>query len=1086
MFTDMVGWSALAQREERLALTLLEEHRTILRPIFTRFGGREVKTVGDGFLVEFDSALAATESGIEIQKSLVQRNSRSEPPAIELRIGIHVGDVLHREGDLLGDAVNIASRIEPLAEAGGICLTGPVADQVTNKIPYRLLPLEHAFLKNIDTPILVYEVDLPWHAPPAARVTPWTDRTTELGLLRRLLGAVTQGEGQVIAIGGDSGIGKSRLAEEVFRRAGPTAFRVLRARGFQGVGDVPYSVWAETCLEYVREIPDLLLYKVCANCSVEVAQIVPQLAQRLGTVPVHPTSAPVPSQLTLFAGMVQFFQNVAREGPLAIVIDDLQWADPGSLRLLEYLAHHLQGHRIAILLTYRDTDLAEGDLLADLLSELRRSRLVTSLSLKRFDSEDGSRLASAILGATDLPREVTEPILEKAGGNPFFVEELLRSLVEEGDLVRTSDGWRRRSATEIEIPASVRDVVLRRVRRAGDETIEVLAIASVVGSTFRFDWLRRVSGLESERLLLLLERALRARLLREREPSPGEVVYEFVDEQIRDVLYAGLSKIRRQRYHLEVAHVLQGIPGGNAPEAASELARHYRLGGNLAEALRCAQTAAEFAASVYDHEGAVRSLDIALAAQPTPALRAHLLEQRGEELVALGHPEMASEAWEAAIQVFDTASDRKRAADLHRRLGYLQRQFFQRNELALRELVRAREILETEPEGPELASLFGDLADLYWYDGQISQARDMCEKALELAGRVNAHEVEGWVYLLLAALVPPAEKNRTFEYLEKMRDIGERYDLPEVFVGALHNLSVAHMQIQGNWEQAVRTLDEGIGFARKVRSVPFEMTLRTRFLPYVLVHAGQLDRAAELAQEMLAYMARYTPTPEPLDLFVLGRVAAIRGDLAGAESHLSKALEVLDTSPDWSVRLLCLGTLAWIREAQGKGEEAVPLYRQARELAQRVGESALFGQLYSSILLGLVTTGLEGTESDRSQAEARSRELSALAEAMDEDLIRAYAQHAEGRVRSHAGDLISAARALETSARLWEKVGWPVEYLRVLQDLGSAYEARGEYALALETHTRAREIASRLGASNDVHRLEGQIRDVKAKARGTA
>ena len=135
MFTDIVGFSALTQHDEPAALRMLEEHRGILRPIFPRFGGRAVKTIGDAFLVEFGSALEATECAIEAQRLLFERNRNRPQDKIEIRIGIHVGDVVHLEQDVYGDAVNIASRIEPLAEPSGICITGPVQEQVANKLP---------------------------------------------------------------------------------------------------------------------------------------------------------------------------------------------------------------------------------------------------------------------------------------------------------------------------------------------------------------------------------------------------------------------------------------------------------------------------------------------------------------------------------------------------------------------------------------------------------------------------------------------------------------------------------------------------------------------------------------------------------------------------------------------------------------------------------------------------------------------------------------------------------------------------------------------------------------------------------------
>ena len=179
MFTDMVGYSALSQRDDKLALELLEEHRRLLRDLFPQFHGTEIKTIGDAFLVEFGSALEAAQCGIEIQRALAKRNTDAAVDRrIEIKIGIHIGDVVHRDGDVYGDGVNIASRIEPLAGAGGICVSMDVERQIRNALEARFEKFGSADLKNIKLPMELFRIVLPWEkgsapaAAPAARKSP--------------------------------------------------------------------------------------------------------------------------------------------------------------------------------------------------------------------------------------------------------------------------------------------------------------------------------------------------------------------------------------------------------------------------------------------------------------------------------------------------------------------------------------------------------------------------------------------------------------------------------------------------------------------------------------------------------------------------------------------------------------------------------------------------------------------------------------------------------------------------------------------------------------------------------------------------
>src|ERR1041385_1665092 len=168
MFTDMVDYSALSQKDEALALELLEEHRRILREVLARFHGIEIKTIGDAFLLQFRSALEAVQCALEVQRTFAKRNH--DVPSerrIELRIGIHLGDVVHRDGDVYGDGVNIASRIEPLAAPGGICISEDVERQVRSAVDVRVEKLAPAELKNIQLPMALFRLVLGWEQRPA-------------------------------------------------------------------------------------------------------------------------------------------------------------------------------------------------------------------------------------------------------------------------------------------------------------------------------------------------------------------------------------------------------------------------------------------------------------------------------------------------------------------------------------------------------------------------------------------------------------------------------------------------------------------------------------------------------------------------------------------------------------------------------------------------------------------------------------------------------------------------------------------------------------------------------------------------------
>jgi class 3 adenylate cyclase/tetratricopeptide (TPR) repeat protein len=659
LFTDVEGSTALhTARGDEVAREILGAHEKLVRHFVAEHGGHEIKSLGDGFMVAFASARRAVSCAVSIQRAFddgARGDSRSET---RLRIGLNSGEVMEQDGDLLGAAVNAAARIAAKA-AGGQILVASVVKDLAGVVPEVSFANRGRFrLKGFPDRWQIFEVvwrqELASAPPVLVERPPLVGRDAERDDLLRALSDAASGRGGVVMIGGEPGIGKTRLAEETRLEAEKRGFRALTGHCVEQ-GGAPYMPIVEILETAIKAVDPEALRLALGDAAPEVARVVPHLRRMFPDIPAPLELPPEQERRYLFNSIQDFLARASAIRPQLLVLDDLHWADDATLLLLQHLAEGISEMRVLLVGTYRDVELDSSRPLARTLEDFLRRRLARRVRLRGLSAEAVGQMLQTLAAGQDPPESLAGVIYQETEGNPFFVQEVFQHLAEEGRLLDAMGHWRADFViSDIDVPESVRLVIGRRLDRLSDDVRKCLTTAAVMGRSFNFRVLEAAVDLGSDALLDAVDAAERARLVAGTEDG-AESNFAFTHELIRQTLLANVSLPRRQRLHLRVADAVEQALGGNADERATELAHHLFLAGEAADPARAAHyllLAGEQAMAAAAYEDALGSF------RNAAELRGWVDERaRAETQTKVGLAQLALGQWSAALETLNKALD---------------------------------------------------------------------------------------------------------------------------------------------------------------------------------------------------------------------------------------------------------------------------------------------------------------------------------------------------------------------------------------------------------------------------------------------
>ena len=682
-------------------------------------------------------------------------------------------------------------------------------------------------------------------------------RDAEAEILTDALKRVAAGEGrEVVLISGEAGLGKTTLVAEAARRGFTTGACVLLGRCQEDL-NASYALFAEALHHYVVHAPDELLAAHVDTHGGELAKMVPALRQRLGVLPEPRTSDPDTERYLLYGAVVGLLAEASGNQPLVLVLDDLQWADKPSLQLLRHVASKVESARLLVLATFRDTELSGSHPLIEILGALRREPGVRLVDLKGFDDTGVVAFMEAASGQRLENEEVglAHALYRETDGNPFFVGEILRDLIETNAIYQDETGrWvAAGDLSEMALPSSVRQVISARVARLGERAGHTLSIAAVIGRDFDFDLLDAVIEVDQDELLDILDAATAAALVREVPDVPGR--WSFSHALIQHTLYQDQGATRRARAHRRVAEALEILCGNRPGERVGELAHHWSNAtqpADAAKAISYARQAAEAALEALAPDEAVRYFTQALGfvdrqREADHLLVVDLLIGLGTAQALVGLSAFRETLLDAANQARELgATDRLVAAALANHRGFV-------SAIGVIDTDRV-EVLEaalaalSEVDSPARAHLLAMLCAEFTYGSPLEQRRSLADEARAMARRLgDPTTLISVLTLVRISLWVP------WLHAELTRDSAEAYSLAEELGDPfLSTQGASGRQIQairsGDFALAQQCLDVWQESNEQALVPAASFGLRLAKVSAALM-SGDPDRAEQLATE---------------------------------------------------------------------------------------------------------------------------------------------------------------------------------------------------------------------------------------------
>jgi class 3 adenylate cyclase/predicted ATPase len=1084
LFANVHGLGEIADRlgpgQEQTIIAALNQYFIAMEDSIRRFGGvvnkMDLYDHGDKLLALFgapvaheDDAERAVRAALAMQETLsditcsLPAHTGLSDVCLKQHIGVsfgyvfagYVGTSWRHEYTVMGDEVNLGARLMSVAEAGSIVVSSDVRRKV--QALFDLTPQGKVELKGKSTPIPIFSVVGPRAIPEPLRGlkgmrSPLVGRQTEWEQLLAAMNQLSLGRGQIVAVTGEAGLGKSRLVAELHQTSAASAdlqdIPWVEGRCLSYTESVSYRPFQEIVQQLFDIQPDDSeaeawgklrdgLEKKIAPAETEMT--LPYLANfinlQIGEAlqeKVRYLDAEALQRRTFLAINTLIEAQASAESPLVLVLEDIHWIDQASLELLEHLIPLVNRAPLMFILLYRQE---RAKRCWQIHEKIAREFIhcATTISLRHLTPDDGRRLLTNLVGIERWPAKVREVILDRTEGNPLYIEEVIRSLIDDHILTRDdNEQWRIRDDLEIEtiiVPDTLQGVLMARLDRLDEPSRWTAQLASVIGRVFPFDVLTHIAPENGAKLGQTLIQLQRHETIRETQRIP-ELTYTFKHAMMQEVCYSSLLARVRRLYHCKVASYLEAGRSAGRRDAESNvplIAHHAFLGQDWPRALSYQLAAGQQAQKLFANHEAIDHLEKALESaehlpsSETSAQRQTIHAALGELLTTTGQYEHALAHLDQALSLAAERDDQDARAHACRWLAQLHEL---RSEYAPAiEWIQQGLVALGGRDTAETAELLITAGLINTRQGDHDNALNQCQKSLQIAQQLGELTVLARAYNLLGhiTLLRGASAN-AIEHFQQALDLYQR-------AGHIQRAAMVHNQIAnahfnlGQWQEAEPNYRRAREIFDQIGDV-YNRVFADNNLGGIALNQGQLDQALDFYREALQALEQIGGSPYVMGALHmnLGHTFVRRGEIEAARRHL--------------------------RASQDYYEQA-----QARDFLSEMR------RYYAEA--ALLTGDLPEARAQGEQALALARELEMRGE-------EGCALHVLGQIAIAQEKTDEAERLLQESLSIEEEVGDEYEAARIRLSLARLYAAQGKRKDKLATLDHCIQVFERLGAALDL------------------